>query len=196
MPEICAIILAAGKSERMGTNKLLLPFQGRPMINTVINRVMESGVDHILVGLGAFRDSLLAAIGDLPVSCCYNANYEQGMFTSVQCGFRQLPPSSDAALVFLGDQPMIPGEVPRHMIGIYAGSGKGILIPVYGGKRGHPVLIDKKYAGILDALVPARGLRTLFENYPEDIMEVEVTAPGILRDIDTKQDYVAEIKSN
>jgi molybdenum cofactor cytidylyltransferase len=196
MPEICAIILAAGKSERMGTNKLLLPFQGMPMIRTVIEHVMESGADHIWVVLGAFRNDMVTAISELPVKHCYNADYEQGMFTSVLCGIRHLPSTADAAIVFLGDQPMIPGEVTRLIVSEYTRSGKGILIPVFSGKRGHPVLIDKKYTGVMNTLVPERGLHTLYEQFPEDILEVEVGAPGILRDIDTLQDYENEIKLN
>lgn len=195
MPEICAIILAAGKSERMGTNKLLLPIHGRPMINNVIARVMESGVDHICMVLGAFMDDMLKAIESFPVKHCYNADYEQGMFTSIQCGFRQVPLTADAVVLFLGDQPLIPGEVTRQLIGEYTRSGKGILIPVFNGKRGHPVLIDRKYAQVIDTLVPEKGLHTLFDKYPEDIMEVEVTAPGVLKDIDTRQEYENEIKS-
>jgi molybdenum cofactor cytidylyltransferase len=81
------------------------------------------------------------------------------------------------------------------LIGEYRRSGKGILIPTYRGKRGHPVLIGKKYAQVIDTLVPDRGLHTLYDLYPEDIQEVDVAAPGILRDIDTLQDYENEIKS-
>jgi len=196
MPETCAIILAAGKSERMGTNKLLLPFHGKPMITSVIDHVQQSAVDHICIVLGAFRDDMLAVISDLPVNHCYNADYEQGMFTSVQCGFRNMPLSADAAIVFLGDQPMIPAEVTQKIIRAYEQSTKGILIPVYRSKRGHPVLIDKKYTAIIDELFAADGLHTLMEKYKEDILEVDVQAPGVLRDIDTEQDYKNEIKLN
>jgi molybdenum cofactor cytidylyltransferase len=196
MPEICAIVLAAGKSERMGTNKLLLPFQGKPMISAVVDQIMASGINYICVVLGAFRNDMLAVVSELPVKHCYNADYELGMFTSVQCGFRNMPSTSDAAIVFLGDQPMIPGEVTDRLIHEYARSGKGILIPVFSGKRGHPVLIDKKYAQVIVTLVPERGLHSLFDLYPLDIQEVDVAIPGILRDIDTLQDYENEIKSN
>ena len=193
MPETCAIILAAGKSERMGTNKLLLPFHGKPMINTVIDNVIQSGVNHIMVVLGAFREDMITAIEKLPVIQCYNADFEIGMFTSVQCGFRNMPSTTDAAIVFLGDQPMIPGEVTRRIIQAYTQSKKGILIPVYNGRRGHPLLIDKKYASTIAALGPDEGLRNLFVKYTDDIQEVEVPAPGILRDIDTDLDYKNEI---
>ena len=195
MPEIFAILLAAGKSERMGTNKLLLSFQGRPMILKVIDQVRESGIENICVVLGAFMHDLLKIIGEIPVHIVYNSDFEKGMFTSVQCGFRHLPATADAAVIFLGDQPMIPGEVTRSLVREYVRSGKGILIPVFSGKRGHPLLIDRKYAQVIDTLIPEKGLHTLLDKYPEDIGQVEVTVPGILRDIDTMRDYENEIKS-
>jgi molybdenum cofactor cytidylyltransferase len=189
MPETCGIILAAGESTRMRTNKLLLPFKDKPIIHCVIDNVMQSGVDHILVVLGAFRDEMISAIGKLPVEHCFNSRYKHGMFTSVQCGFLKMPETSDAAIIFLGDQPLIPGEVTRQMIRAYARSEKGILIPVYKGKRGHPILIDRKYAVAIDQIDQAEGLRTLLNTCKEDLQEVEVEAPGILRDIDTEEDY-------
>ena len=195
MPEIWAIILAAGESVRMKTNKLLLPFQGKTILETVISHVMQSDISNILVVLGAFRDEVIRVISSLPVQHCYNNEYKTGMLSSVQCGFRQMPSTANAAVVFLGDQPMIPGEVTRLLIHAYIRSGKGILIPTYMGKRGHPVLIDTKYAKVIDTLIPEKGLHTLLDKYPEDIGQVEVTVPGILRDIDTMQDYENEIKS-
>jgi len=196
MPEIYAIILAAGKSERMGKNKMLLPFRGKSMIRTVIDNIMHSGIEHIRVVLGAYREDMMAAISDLPVESCYNANYEQGMYTSVQCGFRNLPATADAALLFLGDQPMVPGEVARQIIRAYQKSEKGILIPVHRGKRGHPVMIGREYANLIETSVPANGLHTLFAIHKNDIQEVEIDTPVILRDIDTEYDYNEEIKLN
>ena len=189
MPEIWAIILAAGESTRMGTNKLLLPFNGKPIISVVIDNVMQSDVDHILVVLGAFRDEMLPLIEEMPVKHCYNPDYKQGMLSSVQCGFRNMPDTMDAAMIFLGDQPMIPGDLANRIIKEYQKSKIGMLIPVCNGKRGHPVLIDKKYKYDIEKLDPAEGLRALFYRPNKDIQEVEVEATGILRDIDTFQDY-------
>jgi molybdenum cofactor cytidylyltransferase len=196
MPETCAIILAAGESSRMGTNKLLLPFNGSPIIGIVIDNIMQSGVDHILVVLGAFRDEMITVIGKLPVAYCYNPRYKKGMLTSVQCGFKNMPETTDAAVIFLGDQPMIPGHVIRQIIRSYTQPGKGILVPVYKGKRGHPILIDRKYDDAIKKLDPAEGLRTLLVQFNEDVQEVIVEMPGILRDIDTVEDYRNEINLN
>jgi molybdenum cofactor cytidylyltransferase len=196
MSETCAIILAAGESLRMGTNKLLLPFNGSLIINKVIENIIQSQVNHILVVLGAFRNEMIAAIGKLPVAYCENPDYKHGMLTSVQCGFKNMPETTQAAVIFLGDQPMIPGHVTRLMIRSYEQTGKGILVPVYKGKRGHPILIDRKYADAIIKLDPAEGLRTLLVRFSKDVQEVEVEMPEILRDIDTVEDYRNEINLN
>jgi molybdenum cofactor cytidylyltransferase len=195
MSEIWAIILAAGKSDRMQTNKLLLPYQGKTMIETVIDHVRQSDIDHILVVTGAFRDELLPVISRLPVTHCHNSRYEQGMLSSVQCSMRNVPATMDAVMIFLGDQPAIPGEVAGKLILEYSKSDKGIIIPVYKGRRGHPLLIDGKYRKIIGKLNHAVGLRDLLHKYPEDILEVNVEMPGILKDIDTEEDYQALTKS-
>jgi len=192
MPEICAIILAAGESTRMGANKLLLPWNGRPMIRAIIENVMQAEFDQILVVLGAFRDEILPIIQELPVIHCYNSSYKQGMLSSVQCGFRNLPESADAAMIFLGDQPMISVAVIRILIKEYRKLKTGMLVPLYKGKRGHPVMIDKKYKNAIEKLDPAQGLRALFYRKNEDIQEVEVNEPSILKDIDTLKDYEGE----
>jgi len=194
MNEICAIVLAAGESTRMKTNKLLLPFHGRPIIAAVIENIADAGVDHILVVLGRFRDDMNPLLGKMTVMVCFNPDYKHGMVTSVQCGFRHLPETAKAALIFLGDQPMIPGAVTRQVIQTYNHAKKGIIIPLHEGKRGHPVLIDRKYAKEIANLEPAESMRVLIARHSEDIQEVETGVPGILRDIDTKDDYRKEIK--
>jgi molybdenum cofactor cytidylyltransferase len=194
--EIWAIILAAGESTRMKTNKLLLPFNDKLMITMVIDIVRQSDVDQLLLVLGAFKDEMLAAIAGMPVKHCYTQDFKQGMLSSVQCGFRNLPDFTDAALVFLGDQPMISAEVVNRIIKEYQSSKKGILVPVYNGRRGHPVLIDKKYGKAIEGLDPSEGLHALISQFGKDVQEVEVTVPGILRDIDTIQDYLNETKFN
>jgi len=193
MPEIWAIILAAGESGRMQTNKLLLPFHGKTMIETVIDHVRQADIDQILVVLGAFSDELLPVVSCLPVKHCCNNEYKKGMLSSVQRGLRNVPADLDAVLIFLGDQPAIPVEVTRMLIREYRKSEKRIVIPVYKGRRGHPLLIDGKYRHIIGKLDHAVGLRDLLHKYPEDVLEVNVESPGILKDIDTPEDYLGLI---
>lgn len=194
--EIWAIILAAGESSRMKSNKLLLPFHDKLIITTLIDNIFHSDVNQVLIVLGAFRDELLGAIANIPVKHCYNEDYNQGMLSSVQCGFRHLPGSISAALVFPGDQPMIPASVINRMTLEYRSSTKGIVVPVHQGRRGHPVLIDMKYRKDIEGLDPSTGLRALLQQNQHDVQEVETGEPGILKDIDTLDDYLKELKSN
>jgi molybdenum cofactor cytidylyltransferase len=193
--ETWAIILAAGESRRMRKNKLLLPFHKKTLIEIVVKHAMQAGIDNILLVLGAYRDDLLPVIRRMPVRHCYNKDYKKGMLSSVQCGFRNIPPSMEAAIIFLGDQPAIPGEVTQALIKDYRQSERGIVIPVYRGKRGHPVLIHKRYRKDIDVLDQAEGLHGLMRKFSHDILEVEVDSPGILKDIDVPQDYLELTKS-
>jgi len=193
MNDIWAIILAAGESKRMKVPKMLLPFNGKTMIEKVIENVTNSEVFNTLVVLGSYRDEILGIIKDLPVVPCYNEHYKSGMLSSVQCGFRNLPDRYDAAMVFPGDQPLIEPAVINKIIAGYRSGGKGILIPVYKKKRGHPLLIDYRYRDMIYSLNAEEGLRSLAGKNHRDVQEIPVNSPGIIKDIDTKEDYLNEI---
>lgn len=184
-----AIILAAGSSRRMGTQKLLLPFGENTMIETVVNQILKSNVDSVLVVLGANHEEVRTVIAPLPVDVCYNENHESGMLSSVMCGFNGLPEDTGTVLVFLGDQPGIPPDVTNTVIDAYNDSLHGIVIPVYNYRRGHPLLVDFKYKQAIEKLDFETGLRSLMHHFPNDVLEVDVNEPGILMDIDTKDDY-------
>jgi molybdenum cofactor cytidylyltransferase len=193
MAEIWAIILAAGESKRMGSPKMLLPFKGSPMIANVIANVSYSKVDKIMVVLGACRESIIELIKIKAVNYCYNENYKDGMLSSVVCGFRNIPIDHSAVLVFQGDQPLITSKTINSVIEVYISSGKGIVIPVYERKRGHPILIDKRYSNEIQKLSPDEGLRSLALKYSDDVLEVNTDDAGILRDFDTYDEYKNEI---
>jgi len=193
MGEIWAVILAAGESKRMGSPKMLLPFNGSTMIECVIANVTKSDADKIIVVLGAEKEVLIQLTGKWPIEYCYNENYKEGMLSSVQCGLKNLPPLCKASLVFQGDQPLIPSETINAVIKAYASSEKGIVIPVYEKKRGHPILIDMKYRNDIDNLSPGDGLRSLSYMFPADVLEVDTNESGILRDFDTYEQYTKGI---
>jgi molybdenum cofactor cytidylyltransferase len=191
-----AIILAAGESRRMKAPKMLLPFNGKTIIEKVIENVAGSGVDKISVVLGAGKEDILKVIRKYSVTYCYNDNYKQGMLSSVKCGFKSLPEGFDAALVFLGDQPMIPAVVTDAVINGYRRSGKGLVVPVCDRKRGHPLLISSEYRDEIEKLKTDEGLHLLLKKFPEDVLEVETNTPSILKDIDTQEDYLEEANQN
>ncbi|TFG40963.1 MAG: nucleotidyltransferase family protein [Bacteroidia bacterium] len=193
MGEIWAIILAAGESKRMKVPKMLLPFHGKTMIEKVIENVTRSEVFNILVVLGSYRDEIIGSISHLHVNHCYNENYKKGMLSSVQCGFKNLPADFNAVLVFPGDQPFIEYDVINLIIRSYRETGKGIIIPVFRNKRGHPLLISRKYRDVIDTLDENEGLRLLPDLHKADVLEVKTNSRGILKDFDTKEDYLNEL---
>jgi molybdenum cofactor cytidylyltransferase len=188
-----AIILAAGASKRMGFPKMLLTFSGRTMIENVIANVIESEVDNIMVVLGADSDVLIELIRKSSARYCYNDKYKEGMLSSVKCGLRNLPSDIDAVLVFQGDQPFITPKSINTVIHAYLASGTGIVIPVYEKRRGHPILIDRKYLDEIEKLEAREGLRSLAYKFSDDVLEVDTKDSGILRDFDTYEEYKKEI---
>ncbi len=192
---IWGMILAAGESKRMGKPKLLLPFGEKTIIETVIDSVIQSKLDDVLVVLGAHREKIEKKIKDFSIKIVVNPNFKNDMLSSVQCGFRALPEDVEASLVILGDQPEISSALINKIVEVYKRSKKGIVLPVYRKNRGHPVLIDMKYQGEIEDLNPDLGLRNLVYKHAEDILEVEVITPSILQDIDTIEDYNRELKS-
>lgn len=188
-----AIILAAGESKRMREPKMLLPYQGMTIIEKVIENVLSSNIENVLVVVGADAEAIIQVLSGLKVRYCCNERFKEGMLSSVKCGFRSLPDDTDAALVFQGDQPFIGAVVINDLISGYTRSDKGIAIPVYKEKRGHPILIDRKYRNKIDNLSDEKGLRSLALDFPDDVLEVRVDTPEILRDIDTWEDYINEL---
>ncbi len=193
MKEIWAIILAAGASTRMKQQKLLLPFNGKTIIKTVVENVMQSVNSNVMVVVGSHREQIQEQIVNYPVKFCVNENYMDGMLSSVICGFRALPDDAKAALIFLGDQPQIPSPVTDLVISAWVRSRKGIIIPTFNGRRGHPALIETRYKTEIERLDPKKGLRALSEKFKDDVLEVECSIPEILRDIDTPEEYEYEI---
>jgi len=193
---IWAVVLAAGKSERMGSPKMLLPFGRKTMIEKVVARVLKSPVEGIVVVLGASRNEIGRRLKAYPVMPVFNPDFERGMLSSIQNGLNALPAEARAALVVLGDQPGIPSSVVERLLAGFERSGKGIVLPVHLRRRGHPVLIDLKYKREIMDLDPGIGLRQLLLRHADDVLEVPVRTPSILKDIDCSGDFRRALRRN
>jgi len=169
---------------------MLLPYRDKTIIEKVIKNIISSGIEKIVVVLGSGKDDILKLTGKLPVTNCYNENYKQGMLSSVKYGFRKLDEECGAAMIFLGDQP----DVIKAIVEAYRNSGKGIVMPVFNNKRGHPLIITGKYREEIAGIDESGTLRDLVHKFAEDVHEVEVKTQSILRDIDTQEDYSNELK--
>jgi len=193
MTGIWAIVLAAGESKRMGSPKMLLPYNDVTIIEQVIRNLMDSNVDRVVVVVGSDREEIMKVTRRYDVFHCYNPDYKSGMLSSVKCGFYSLPEGCLAALIMPGDQPMTgPGEINR-VISTFTESNKGLVMASYNGRRGHPLIVDLKYLDEVLSLPEREGLRTLAGRYPEDVLESGTDDPSVLRDIDTQEDYMNEI---
>jgi molybdenum cofactor cytidylyltransferase len=191
--KIWAIVLAAGESSRMKSPKLILPFRGKTIIETVIQNILDSDLRNVMLVTGAWKEEVLKAVNKMPVNHCINPNYKSGMLSSVICGINSLPAGTVAAVIFQGDQPEIGPEVINLVIGEGKKSEKGIIVPVSNNKRGHPLFIIRKYFAEVTRLDPDFGLRGLQTLFPDDILEVDVDDTSILKDIDTREDYLESI---
>jgi molybdenum cofactor cytidylyltransferase len=186
---IWAVVLAAGEARRMGTQKMLLPFGEATVVEAVVRTALASMVDRAVAVVGADGEAVRARLEPSGADIAVNERFAEGMLTSIQTGLRALPPDAEAAVVMLGDQPFLPPAVVDLVIRGYRVSGRGIVIPVFRGRRGHPVLVDLKYREEVLSFDPADGLRRLLRAHPDDIAEVETDDPNILRDLDTPEDY-------
>jgi len=193
MNGIWAIVLAAGESRRMGSPKMLLPYNDATVIEQVINNLLDADIDRVVVVLGANREEIMQVTRSYDVFHCYNEDYKDGMLSSVKCGFYSMPQGCTGALIMPGDQPMTgPGEINR-VIRTYMESDKGLVMATHNGKRGHPLIVDMRYADEVLNLPEGEGLRALAAMHPEDVLEAETDDSSVLRDIDTQEDYMNEI---
>ena len=191
---ISAIILAAGESRRMGSFKQLLKYGDKTIVETVVDNLLESKVDEVVVVLGHRAEEVGAVINDRPVGKATNKDYRLGMLSSVRCGISQVSEKSDAILIALGDQPFIKSSIVDFVIDEFLSAEEGIVIPTYERRRGHPVVIDLKYRDEIMGFDDEGGLRQLMRNHPHDILHIEGLTGEILKDMDYPEDYRRELK--
>ena len=186
---ISAILLAAGESDRMGRPKQLLPFGQSTIIEQAIDNLLNSAVSECIVVLGYRAGEVIKTIANKSVKIAINPDYRQGMSTSIITGLNQIDSRAQAVMVALGDQPFIDSETINSLMEAFIAHNKGIAIPVYQGKRGHPVIFNIKYKGELLRLKGDIGGREIIDRHPDDVLEVAVDCEGVCIDIDTMDNY-------
>jgi molybdenum cofactor cytidylyltransferase len=149
-------------------------------------------VNHTIVVTGSHEEKIQEELKGYDLSFVYNEKFETGMLSSVQKGVETLNHKVDGFMVLLGDQPMVSAKVIDRMISVFQKTRKGLLVPTFQGKRGHPVIIASNYRDQIKSINPEIGLRELFLNNQVDILEVEMNTNDILKDIDTPEDYQNE----
>ena len=187
---ISALLLAAGMGERMGGVKQLLPLGTKRMIEVSLGNLLASRVDEVVVVLGFAVDEIRPFVhAEHRVKIVTNKHFEKGMSASIWAGMQALDPRCTGVLIALADQPFIPAEVIDQLIERFGAGEQGIVLPVYRGQRGHPVILSRQYERELLALRGDAGGREIVRNHTEDCLEVEVDVSGVVMDIDAPEDY-------
>lgn len=188
MNDIAAILLAAGRSRRMGAFKPLLPFGERTVIECCINNLEAADIKDVIVVAGHRADDVREKLKDLEVSIVVNPEPDSEMGVSIARGVEQLPGNARAVIIALVDHPAVPPEVIRILIDEWR-RGARLVQPAHDGRGGHPVLIDLAYRDDLLALDPQSGLHALFASHRDEVRRVPVESPYVARDMDTWEDY-------
>ena len=186
---ISAILLAAGESKRMGKLKQLMPFGQSTIVEQAIDNLLNSAVDEIIVVLGYRAEEVIETIAAKPVKLVVNPDYKQGMSTSIIAGLNLADSGTQAVMLVLGDQPLTNSQTINQLIEEFYNHDKGIVIPTYQGRRGHPTIFAIKYKEKLLELKGDIGGRQIVRDHPDDILEVAVDSESIIADIDTINDY-------
>jgi len=184
---VAAVVLAAGRSRRIGdVNKLLVPVDGVPMVRRVTETVLRAGIDTVVVVLGHAAADVRGVLEGLAVRFVHNAEHAAGISTSVATGVRAVAGSVDGAMIVLGDMPWISAPDLRALVEAFApDEGRGICAPVVDRKRGNPVLWSARYFDELRTLEGDVGARHLLAVHDDDVCEVDVSGHGVLEDVDT-----------
>jgi Uncharacterized MobA-related protein len=186
---LAAIIISGGYSSRMGSFKPFLPFGNQSAIAMIINTYKSAGIKDVIVVAGYRGNEIADRLRESEVTCVQNENYAEGMFTSVIKGVKAL----DAGVPAFFMQPVDIPLVKRHTLELlqnkYRESPKGIIYPDFGGKKGHPPLIDCKYREIILNSNGEGGLKKILEEHSDDSIHVPVADKAVLMDMDTQADY-------
>ncbi|MFQ5784437.1 MAG: NTP transferase domain-containing protein [Alphaproteobacteria bacterium] len=184
---VAAVVLAAGRSLRMGgANKLLVPVAGVPLIARVVGEICASRAAPVIVVTGHEEAHVRAALAGFAVFFAHNPDYAAGLSTSLATGLAALPADIDGAVVCLGDMPRVTAAVIDRLIAAFApDDGRAICLPVYRGKRGNPVLWARRFFAEMEGLIGDVGARHLIDEHGDALCEVETEDDGVLIDIDT-----------
>ena len=190
------VILAAGLSSRMGRFKPLLPLGGTTMIEQVVATFRSVGVAHIWVVIGHRAAQLTELLDRQAVRWILNPRYQEEMFTSLQAGVRCLDPGLRAFFILPVDIPLVRPETLRRLLRAFDPDHIHMLRPCYRGGRGHPPLLSSALIPSIADFEGSGGLRALIERDRLCTQDLECNDPGVLIDMDTRQDYEKHISQN
>jgi len=190
MKKVAGLILAAGKSERMGRSKALLPFRGSCFLTHVLTEAALSNLTDVKVVLGHHAEAILQALPKIRPRALVNPEYEDGQLSSLQCGLKHLSSARlDGVMVFLIDHPIIHRDLVNQLIEAFRRNDAKIVIPSFEYRRGHPMIFGAELFNELVAAPFDQGAVSVVRKHQHEILHLEVDEPGVLVDIDTPEAY-------
>ena len=190
---VAAVVLAAGRSTRMGAvNKLIAEIGGKPLVRIAAEQALASHASPVIVVTGHEKDKVAAALAGLPVRLVHNPDYAEGLGSSLRTGIAAVPAEADGAIVCLGDMPQVDAPLIDKLIAAFDPE-KGALVvtPTIDGRRGNPVVWSRRFFPDLMAVQGDIGARNLIGSYAEAVVEVPVAGEGALIDVDTPESLSA-----
>jgi molybdenum cofactor cytidylyltransferase len=200
MAEIAAIVLAAGQASRYraaggaAATKLVADYRGEPLVRFAARAALASRARPVVVVTGHAREDVRRALAGLDLTFAHNADFAEGLATSLRTGIAALPATVDGAVVLLGDMPEASAGVVDRLIEAYRRQPAALAaVAVYRGRRGNPVLLGRDLFAEVGRLSGDEGARgVLLALPPERIASVEVAEAGVTKDVDRPEDFVAD----
>jgi molybdenum cofactor cytidylyltransferase len=192
LPKVAAIVLAAGLSSRMGSNKLLAEVGGKPLIRRTVESALASAVNSVLVVTGNCENETRSALAGLEVQFRNNTDFSKGLSTSLKCGLSAIAADCDGAVILLGDMPDVSfGLIDKLIAAFDPGEDRAICVAAWHGKRGNPVLWARRFFPEMMAIEGDIGAKHLMSVHDELVCEVEAEDDSPLIDIDTPEALTA-----
>jgi len=189
MTGVAAIVLAAGESSRMGRPKPLLPLNGSTFLGHLLDEIKASRVSRTLIVLGHHPEVVLDAMPEIAPVAIVNEDYKLGQLSSLHAGLRELGDAPEAVVMCLADHPFITRQVIDAILQAHARTHRPIVVPTYGGGRGHPTLFARSLFAELLAAPLDQGARVVVRAHAQEVLELIVDEPGIMADVDTPEQY-------
>lgn len=185
---ITGIIMASGFSKRMNRNKLILEFQGIPVIERVIKAIKESNVDNIIM---VYREDSIREIGEKSgIETIYNDKAKLGQSQSIKLGIEHAPVGTKGFMFFVGDQPFLSAAVINKLIDVFKEKKYSIVVPEYNGKRGNPVIFSGTLKDELLNIRGDEGGRMIIRKRHDEVKIVSFEESTTGKDIDTWDEYI------
>jgi molybdenum cofactor cytidylyltransferase len=190
---IAALVLAAGRSTRMGAvNKLIAEIGGKPLVRIAAEQALASHASPVIVVTGHQRERVEGALNGLPIRFVHNPDYAEGLGSSLKAGIAAVPEEADGAIVCLGDMPQVSSALIDKLVAAFDPErGALVVVPSIEGRRGNPVVWSRRFFNDLMAIQGDIGARHLIGSYAEAVVEVPVEGDAALVDVDTPESLSA-----